>query len=319
MARGLGMDNGRLDGYTFVLHSLRSRHRTVSWNPSSDGPAHRALPVVSRGLLCCLRVCRGHVRRAPLAVAQSGQFFLPTRAVLPVRHCVHGHLFDYPSQADPEKADFFVVPVWGSSLVSRPSHHRTSPVTLRDYPPMPLVQLTFFPASEKCQSLLSPRHPPRRSCGCPRCGTSAAAGRTSTGPWPSGARRTSCRPTPPTTASADVREKSPAPHSFHREDLALGLACLATTPRSRRRRTLPQPESRRENPKFRADPEYRFELLDNGREGPLQPGEDWTDALPPLLAGTVLMDHYGMRLGSARADHPIDYTLKFNRTDWRAD
>lgn len=51
------------------------------------------------------------------------------------------------------------------------------------------------------------------------------------------------------------------------------------------------------------------------RPGPLKPGEDWLDALPPTLSGTIFLTLFGLHFGQSRIqawaldDH--------NRTDWR--
>lgn len=65
-----------------------------------------------------------------------------------------------------------------------------------------------------------------------------------------------------------------------------------------------------------ADGEYREEVIALARDGPLRPGEDWLALLPPLIAGTIILDFYGLRFGAARADHLIDVARRYNRTDW---
>lgn len=65
-----------------------------------------------------------------------------------------------------------------------------------------------------------------------------------------------------------------------------------------------------------ADRGYIKEVAERGRSGPLHPGEAWVDALPELLAHTVMLSLYGLHLGKTRWLYNIRFDGGDGRTDW---
>lgn len=65
-----------------------------------------------------------------------------------------------------------------------------------------------------------------------------------------------------------------------------------------------------------SDIEYSREVIQNGRDGPLKPGETWTDVLPPLIGGTIFLSIHGLHMGASRSKTVFAPLGADNRTHW---